>query len=290
MHTQQDETRDSIPLLLYDWRLLRCDQLATLLRMDVPAGAAVLEQLESEGVIQRMAGVSAAGISQPVYTLGRRGAAAAACSLGIDRRGLAPAVRRFSSSLLFLEHKLRINDVRLAFVVAARQDGRHCVLAWRYEREITDRLPHPSQPGVLLPVRPDGYLAYQADARRIDAFVEADLGTVTNQRWRTRVEAFVAYRLSGAFRRRYGRPSFRVLAVTTTRRRLLNLVHATEKAGGRSMFWFTTWDDLATHSPLSPIWSVAGSAAASPSRGKRPSASAAVERGDSAVDTPRGAA
>jgi len=284
-----EDTIRSLVLLLHDWRFLRRDQLVALLVMEDAEAMLTLDKLAADGVIQCIAHVAASGVSQPVYALARRGADLAASMLGIDRAGLSPAIQRSSTRLLFLEHKLRINDIRLAFVIAGRDRIQHTLLSWRYEREIADRIQHPRRPGVWLPVRPDGYLVYQAAGRRMDAFVEADLGTVTNLRWRIRVEAYVAYRLSGSFCNRYGVPSFRVLTVTTTRRRLLNLARATEKAGGRSMFWFATWDDLAAHSPLSSIWSVAGCSVASAMREKRGSSSRGPPGSSDPACTPRGA-
>lgn len=284
-----EDTIRSLVLLLHDWRFLRRDQLVALLRIDDAEAMLTLDKLAADGVIQCITHVAASGVSQSVYALARRGADLVASVLGIDRAGLSPSAQRSSTRLLFLEHKLRINDIRLAFVKATRENNQHRILGWRYEREIADRIQHPRRPGVWLPVRPDGYLVYQAAGRRMDAFVEADLGTVTNLRWRVRVEAYVAYRLSGAFRNRYGVPLFRILTVTTTRRRLLNLVRATEKVGGRSMFWFTTWDDLAAHSPLSSIWFVAGSSGASPMSEKRGSSSRDPPASDDPACSPRGA-
>ncbi len=284
-----EDTIRSLVLHLLQWRFLRRDQLAQLLGMEDAAATTILDKLTSDGMVQCIAEVPASGVPCPVYALARRGADLAASILGIDRAGLSPAIRRNSTHLLFLEHKLRINDIRLAFVKTAQENSQHNIQAWRYEREVADRIQHPRRPGVWLPVRPDGYLVYQAAGRRMDAFVEADLGTVTNLRWRVRVEAYVAYRLSGAFRNRYGIPLFRVLTVTTTRRRLLNLVRATEKAGGRSMFWFTTWDDLTNHSALSSIWSVAGASGGSPMSGKRGSSSRSPPESADPACSPRGA-
>ncbi len=98
----------------------------------------------------------------------------------------------------------------------------------------------------------------EATDGRLDAFVEADLGTVTNRRWALRTQAYIAYRLSGRFQARHGVPSFRVLTVTTTGRRLANLLATTRRAGGRGLFWFTTFDLLIAQLPLAPIWSAAG--------------------------------
>ena len=268
-------------LLLHDWRYLRQDQLAAMVELGRDDHG-LLDELDVAGIVRRFTNPLSAS-SDPIYALGPRGAAIAASALGIDRARLRPSSQRATVKPLFLDHQLHINDIRLAFHLAtsrlpaaqfpAGQLAAHPagdrqpagrLVAWLYDRQATDRLPDPGRPGEWLAIRPDGYLVYHTPGRQLHAFVEADLGTVANKRWATRVQAYVAYRLSGAFRRRYGASSFRVLTVTTTPRRLSNLLRTTENAGGKSLFWFTTWDDLRAHSPLSAIWSVAGSGASGP--------------------------
>lgn len=270
MTPQADAENLALVLLLHDWRFLRRDQVQTLLNTDASEAERILSQGAAAGFVESNAQVEISGLFQPVYALARRGGNLAASALGVDRAGLASPARRGAVGPLFLEHRLRINDIRLAFVRAARDAGQHGPALWRYERDIADRIPDSRRPGAWLPVRPDGYLAYRTPARLVHALVEADLGTVTNKRWAIRVQAYVAYRLGGAFRMRHGAATFRVLTVTTTQRRLRNLLRTTERAGGRSLFWFTTWDDLLSHSPLSPIWSVAGiSSPSSATRARR---------------------
>jgi len=266
-------------LLLHNWRFLRQDQLVALLELGRDDHG-LLDELDAAGVARRFTNpLSASGDS--IYALGARGAAIVASALGVDRARLRASSQRTTVKPLFLDHLLHINDIRLAFHLAsthqpggqfpAGQAGVHpagdCqaavrLVSWLYDRQAADRLPDPSRPGEWVAIRPDGYLVYHTPGRQLHAFVEADLGTVANKRWAARVQAYVMYRLSGAFRRRFGTSSFRVLTVTTTPRRLSNLLRTTEKAGGKSLFWFTTWADLRAHSPLSAIWSVAGSGAA----------------------------
>jgi hypothetical protein len=50
-----------------------------------------------------------------------------------------------------------------------------------------------------------------------------------------------------------------VLTVTTGERRLANLKKITEEAGGKSRFWFTTFEQLTSNTALNqPIWQIAG--------------------------------
>ncbi len=259
MTPEDDNIALQLAVLLADWRYLRRDQIAMLLAAPEDSLDGLLADLAARDVV-RSVPTAHLNLERSVYALGRGGAALAASHLGIDRAGLVRLQRRVPVGPLFLQHTLAVNDIRLAFHRPATGHPGHALLTWRHDREIADRVPHPARPGVWLPVWPDGYLVYQAAARRIAAFIEADRGTVTNKRWMARVQAYVAYRLSGRFRARYGVPSFRVLTVTTTERRLANLLHATQEADGRRVLWFTTFAELSRHSPLAPIWSVAGAA------------------------------
>jgi len=283
MIPQDDKLALRLALLLADWRFLRREQIALLLHIEGADLDRLLATLAEGEIIQAVAPAYHRP-EQTVYALGRGGAALVAAQLGSDRAGLVRRPRRSGVGLLFLEHLLAINDVRLAFLRAAECHQGHRLLTWRQGGDIADRVPSPGRPGVWLPVRPDGYLAYQAATRRVDAFVEADLGTVTNKRWASRIQAYVAYRLSGRFPARYGVLSFRVLTVTTTERRLANLWHTTQKAGGRGLFWFTTFAELGRHSPLAPIWSVAGAGTAGSLSAASPSSSKARRTGASAAE------
>jgi hypothetical protein len=75
-----------------------------------------------------------------------------------------------------------------------------------------------------------------------------------------KVQAYLEYTRSGKYAERYGTRSLRVLTVTTGEKRLANLKRATEQAGGREMFWFTTVEQVGSGEGLlvAKIWQVAG--------------------------------
>lgn len=255
-----DDISQSVAVLLHNWRFLRQDQLVALLdlKLDIQT---TLDDLVAADIVRRFNNPLSASPTDSIYALSKRGAALAASTIGGDHAHLLRSAQRATVKPLFLDHLLHINDIRLAFHLSATRQPGHRMDIWLDDRQLADRVPDTSQAGGWLPVRPDGYMVYQTPGRQLHAFVEADLGTVTNKRWAVRVQAYVTYRLSGAFRQRYGISSFRILTVTTTAKRLSNLLRTTEKAGGKNLFWFTTWSDLAAHSPLSAIWSVAGAGA-----------------------------
>jgi len=99
----------------------------------------------------------------------------------------------------------------------------------------------------------------------IPSFIEADLGTepletddYTRRSWEKTVKAYAAYYASEKYETRYGTKAGRVLTVTIGDTRLRNMKDLTEKLGGKSRFWFTTFEQLQNNDILhDSIWSVA---------------------------------
>jgi len=203
------------------------------------------------------------GMSQAIYLLGERGADLVAERQGIDRGAVGWQKSHNRVGSPFLEHSLMINDVRIAFTVGAQAAG-YEVNTWVGEDELKavgDHVYIPSQNGGQrkVAVIPDGYLVLNLGHKQAHFFLEIDRATLSNKRWRERVRAYLVYTQSGRYTERYGTRSLRVLTVTTGLKRLANLKHSTEDAGGHAMFWFTTLRDTTPDRVLGqPIWQVAG--------------------------------
>ena len=75
----------------------------------------------------------------------------------------------------------------------------------------------------------------------------------------------VAYFASEKFRTRYqASKGFRVLTITDSEERAQHLKTVTEEAGGKALFWFTTYDQATAEDILfAPIWWVASATARS---------------------------
>lgn len=206
-----------------------------------------------------------------VYALDQVGAQIVAHELGLDPKRI-DWQRRGDPEYLFLQHVLATNDVRVAITLAARENG------WKIEKWVEERtlrsqamrdyvtIQGPRGGKQKVAVIPDGYFILHLGDRRGHHFLEIDRRTVTveptseeQNSWRRKVRAYLAYYQSGKYSERYQTKSLRILTVTTGERRLSNLKRITEKSGGRSHFWFTTFD-LATPENIltAPIWQVAG--------------------------------
>ncbi len=200
-----------------------------------------------------------------IYTLGTKGAALLATKLGVDAGTIRRQPKANKKGSLFLEHTLAVNDVRVMGDCLARTSQ------WQLTDWLDDSIFRQETYREKVPFRnqgikvrrhfPDGYFVLQpADGvKKAHFFLEMDLGTMSNARWREKVEAYIQFRKSGRAAQHYGTNKFRLLTVTTSDRRLKNLKRTTEKAGGTHYFWFTTQAHIDIEQPenlLNPIWSV----------------------------------
>lgn len=171
----------------------------------------------------------------------------------------------------FLEHLLSTNQFRLTVSLSARRHN-FKIPIWIDDRtlksrQMKDTIVLKGEKGgrEKAAVVPDSYFRLETNEDRYNFFVECDLGTVTldstgegKRDWVRKVRTYLEYYRSGAYERRYQTKDMRILTVTRSERRMQNLKEVTEGAGGKSRFWFTTFDRMKQADILtSPIWAVA---------------------------------
>jgi Replication-relaxation len=179
------------------------------------------------------------------------------------------------------KHLIESNWVRIRVEQSARAAGL-ALTAWHDERTL--RRTHAQDLVTIIGsdgekahthVYPDGYFVASGLRRTINPFIETDLDTerlrthtvspVTAKlpnSWTRKVNAYNAYfaRKKGEslYSRRYGAGGEQVLTVTTSPKHLTNLKRATEAAGGKRRFWFTTLDQVKRENVFTaPIWQIA---------------------------------
>ncbi len=157
-------------------------------------------------------------------------------------------------SPFFLAHALAVNDVRIAFTLAARTHDDHQLATWLSAEEAKDRFFFGSSWQTLTP---DAFLRYRIGRHVLAAFLEVDRGTMPNRRFKEKVERYFAYDVSGRFAERHKGQRFRVLVVARSPARLANLKETTAQVAQRNC-WFTTLADLRTHGSLAAIWQAVG--------------------------------
>lgn len=243
--------------IIYSYRFLTLRQLCMLHSSVTSAKLSLLVSTKHLAAIRRP--TMGARTPEVVYALDRRGADLIAEELDIDRGELHWRAHRNLIGLLFLEHRLAANDVRIALTLGSRQAG-GALVHWYYEPSIEEDVGDPVTGLPSLSFRPDGYLRLQlADGRSIHSFLEVDRGSEGYAKIAAKARRYLAYKEHQLFRARVGARSFRVLFTVRSMRRLQALKQVIEDAGGRRIFWLAKQRDVGPASFASPIWHVAGS-------------------------------
>ncbi len=186
-------------------------------------------------------------LSPAVYLLDKRGAELLRTEFGYD--SLVWSAKQHTVGQLFLEHTLAINDVRVAVTLACQASG-FTLLEWRSESTLKSEydsvfIPSNGINKTETPLIPDSFFVIQTPKGKAPFFLELDRGTETTKRFQAKIQAYQVYVQSGAYEKRYGYKSIRILTVTTSQKRLDGLKAATEKAGGKERFWFALQKDMA---------------------------------------------
>ncbi len=214
-----------------------------------------------------------------VYFLDKKGKTALGQHYGVEPHELDWQPRHNSVGDHFIEHLLKTNDVRVAVTVAAPQHSFN-LTTWLDDRTLRQQqnrdyvMVRGPQGGQYrrTAVVPDGYCHLQNPYAEFHFLLEIDRRTVVGQYsrwggkdWGRKVRAYIAYFTPqepdqpSLYEQRFGTSRLRVLTVTTGPARLENLKRITEQVGGRSRFWFTTFDQITPKTVLSePIWYKAG--------------------------------
>lgn len=252
---------------MHEYRYLRRDQIQDLFFTSQNTTNRRLQHLFQHGFLQRkLQPVQLGeGRAQAIYALDERGADLIAIEQGVDRAEIRWRKKDNQANAIFLDHTLRINDFRVAMTLTAEKLA-HQIVRWLDERDIKalgERVPIPGKRRPYLPVAPDAFFEYDLGDRQAGFFLEMDMGTMTNKRFKEKVRAYILYKTEGYYEKKFATSSLRVLTVTSSQRRLKNLKRTTEQAQGRNLFWFTTFDALSKDKILQPVWQVAGQEGAS---------------------------
>lgn len=158
-------------------------------------------------------------------------------------------------SWLFHAHRHAIADARIALSLAA--DARGYTLTWQADEEVGNLRESVKVGGRALPIRPDGFLALHGE-RQTACFLEVQLASEP-QAYLKKAIAYEPYYQSGAYTRRFGFKSMRVLALTDTEARAANLYSAISSSmlSLKEMFWSASLDAFCA-APLDTGWFVGG--------------------------------
>jgi len=242
---------------VYTYRFLSFQQLRRLHPAVTHASLELLVNTRYIAAIKRPTLKSRA--PEVIYALDRRGADRVSEELDVDRGELRWRAHRNLIGLLFLEHRLAANDVRIAFTLGAHRMGAELV-HWYYEPVIEEEVEDPIERSASLSFRPDAYLRLRLTGGRMaHAFLEVDRSSEGYVKIAAKVRRYLAYKEHHLFRSKVGARSFRVLFTVPTLRRLSALRRVIEEAGGRRMFWLARHKDVTEATFSAAVWQIAGS-------------------------------
>lgn len=145
---------------------------------------------------------------------------------------------------LFLRHRLEINRALLTLKYASIPMAGWWFVQWQsFQQSLS----------ATLPLIPDGYFEMGSGQGVLPLFLEIDLGTEAVTVIERKARLYLQLATSGEFTALFHQPRFRVLVVTTSQRRLINLRTSIAKITDK-IFWFTTIDSLSPERFWSSVW------------------------------------
>jgi Replication-relaxation len=209
--------------LLFEHRFLRCDHISALTDRSPKRAHRRLLKLLERGyltVIRRPQ-------QKHIYALGR-----ASIPVLIEQGIAGPTLRdvrlrTHELKELFLQHEMMIVDLHVTLALALKAPGSPRLMDWREGRELHDTVVvGGSGRTQKLPFRPDAFFTLEVstlEKRRMSFFLEADRSTMAHARLEEKMLAYWHYLEQGRHTRRLGIKSFRVLTLSRTPAREVNL-------------------------------------------------------------------
>jgi hypothetical protein len=159
----------------------------------------------------------------------------------------------------YLAHAMMISQFRTALTLAlrARPDSPK-IERWCQGYELKDML---APRGQSLELVPDAYLTLKDGEDMLDFFLEADMSTMTRERFLDKMKTYWKWYREKRFQKTLGIGNFRVLTITKSEERAENLrkiaKNADDRKTGSNMFLFlseTQYSLVKPEAVLSPAW------------------------------------
>ncbi len=209
------ERDKKIIALCHDYHFLTLNQIRLLLGFGSQTRANTrLRKLFDNGYLSRRFLPVFQGRAKILCFLGSKGVELISEKSGIDpllvrqKRKQLLEIRNFS-----LPHYLLINEFRLAFSLASKNNPEISLKSWKTQKEIPLRMEERE-------FYPDAYFVYSYRNKFYSTFLEIDRSTETNKRFQGKVENYLRYGLDGYYQRQFGFQFFKVLVVCQTQARL----------------------------------------------------------------------
>ena len=216
-----------------------------------------LKLLYQNGFLNRPNRQQRLRIPEMIYWLDRNGAEMVASFLGIPLNELG---WRREPRWFQVEHDLAVNDFRLDLQEACQKDPDVTLRTWMPESEFwayPDTVTYTyDDREVDRKIRPDGYFMLVTAKHYLRYLLEIDRSTEDNPRfYREKILPGLAYVDSEEYQERFGHRGGRWLIITTSERRMSNMISQSKRAETKGYFYFTTFDKLSPETTLHvPIW------------------------------------
>ena len=216
-----------------------------------------LKLLYQHGYLNRLDRDQRRRLPDMIYWLDKKGAELVA---SLDGTPLNEFTWRKEPRWFQVEHDLAVNDFRLDLEQACRAHPDVQLESWTSESEFwayPDKVEYTYQGKKMQRnIRPDGFFILATAEHRIRYLLEIDRSTEDNPRFlREKILPGLAYIKSQAYGERFGHRSGRWLVVTTSQRRLANMLNQTRNVKEKDYFYFTTFNQVNPETMLqAPIW------------------------------------
>jgi hypothetical protein len=245
---------------VYSHRIMTREQIQTVFKLNcIRKANNRLRKLYDHHYLSRKFLPTIKGSPKALYFLGPRGFTVIAEELGIDLPEIKQKVKETSRfKELFLRHTLQIIETRIAFTSKFLNQPGSCIQAWINEDDLQQEYTVLNNgKSIVRRFRPDGYFRVLHEQKIYGHFLELDRSTMSHAKFKSKVETYLEFSQLGLYRERFGMKYFRVLVITLTEERLLNLKKLVESITDK-FFWFTSLNQIASRNPLDPIWMRAG--------------------------------
>jgi hypothetical protein len=199
-----------------------------------------LLRLTQAGLLRRFFLGTKGGGQKALYALSRNGAKL----VDVPFRGPRRAQDEVLVADFFVTHQLSINQLYCALKFRPIPVADVTFGKWLSFYE-------PLEGGSRL--IPDGYVEIVSPEKTLAAFLEIDLGHEGLSVWKSKVETYLRYAVSGEFAKRFGLPQFRVLVLVNSERRMHSLLAATASLTDK-IFWFSTIETVMREGFWSTVW------------------------------------
>lgn len=234
--------------LCHDYRFLTQEQIRLLAGFGCRVRAGIrLRKLFDNGYLSRRFLLVFQGRGKILYFTGPKGIGIISEQSGIDPLKIKQKIKRLLEiSNFYLPHYLLINEFRLAFFLAVKNNPGMSLKLWKTQKEIPLHLEEKE-------FYPDAYFVYGWRDKLYSLFLEIDRSTETNRRFQVKVVNYLKYGFDGYYRKQSGFQFFRVLIVCPSAARLKNLKKLIEQKTDK-MFWLAVQGDISPGKILTRIW------------------------------------